>query len=169
MMNVLRKYWGERWRISPPVVFSVATLLLLLVTGGITLWMRDSALDINIHETYFVIPWTYISIPPAVYCGFWALFYWVMPILLKRTMVWWMSVLHSLLSFVVVIVIAAIWIELAVIWNKPRRYYVYDEFDGGGLEAVGPYEPDLLVVFFLALQLLAPANLLWTRLKRPRL
>ena len=163
-MNPLRRYWGQHWHWSPPVLFIYLTLVALAASGLLNLMLVDSALDINLHGSFFSIPWMDISIPFAGYCLFWSAFYLLLPVLIKRLMNWWMALVHALLSLSCLSVIAYAWAQFISMLNQPRRYYTATD-----IEAPDPGNIDGLLLFALVVQLLAPANLVWTLLKRPRL
>ncbi|HAT47589.1 MAG TPA: hypothetical protein DCS71_01580, partial [Flavobacteriales bacterium] len=47
--------WQGNLRFTPAMLFSIG-LVSALVTGGLTgIILADSALDVNVHDTYFVV------------------------------------------------------------------------------------------------------------------
>jgi len=53
--NKISTLWKGNLQLNPPMLFSIG-LVSTFVTGGLTgLVLGDSALDINIHDTYFVV------------------------------------------------------------------------------------------------------------------
>ena len=55
VFNFLTTLWKGNIRFTPAMLFAIA-LVSTFITGGLTgLILGDSALDINVHDTYFVV------------------------------------------------------------------------------------------------------------------
>ena len=55
VFNYIATLWRGNLQFTPAMLFSIA-LVSTFITGGLTgLILGDSALDINVHDTYFVV------------------------------------------------------------------------------------------------------------------
>ncbi len=55
VFNYLTTLWKGNIRFTPAMIFAIG-LVSTFITGGLTgIILGDSALDINVHDTYFVV------------------------------------------------------------------------------------------------------------------
>lgn len=76
--NYITTLWRGNIRFSPAMLFSIG-LVSTFVTGGLTgIILADSALDVNVHDTYFVVAhFHYVMVAGAVFSGTAAIYYWL--------------------------------------------------------------------------------------------
>jgi cytochrome c oxidase subunit 1 len=75
--NYITTLWKGQIRFTPAMLFSIG-LVSTFVTGGVTgIILADSALDINIHDTYFVVAHFHIVMGlSAVFAMFAGIYHW---------------------------------------------------------------------------------------------
>jgi cytochrome c oxidase subunit 1 len=106
----------------PYELLGIMALLMFLVSFVDS----NSALDINMHDTYFVIAHAHI-------CWFFSgvlLFLWSMGVLFRRY-IWsitlsWVQVILTLISVIAFLKIVVMGVSLS---GVPRRYYAFTEFE----------------------------------------
>jgi cytochrome c oxidase subunit 1 len=136
--NYITTLWKGNIRFTPAMLFSVG-LVSTFVTGGLTgIILADSALDVNVHDTYFVVAHFHIVMGMSAIFGMLAGIYHWFPKMFGRMM-------NTKLGFV------HFWITLISgygvffpmhfvgIAGAPRRYYDYSEFPF--LDAVMDLQP----------------------------
>ncbi len=85
------------------IFWSIALVLFLPYIFDIDL---DSTLDINIHDTYFVIQHFYIGLFYLIFFGISGLIYWLLEIL-KRKRIDWLTITHSLITVISIIIFSS--------------------------------------------------------------
>ena len=126
--NYITTLWKGNIRFSPAMLFSIG-LVSTFVTGGLTgIILADSALDVNVHDTYFVVAHFHIVMGMSAIFGMLAGVYHWFPKMFGRMM-------NNKLGFV------HFWITLVAgygvffpmhfvgIAGAPRRYYEYSNFE----------------------------------------
>ncbi len=126
--NYITTLWKGNIRFSPAMLFSIG-LVSTFVTGGLTgIILADSALDVNVHDTYFVVAHFHIVMGMSAIFGMLAGVYHWFPKMFGRMM-------NNKLGFV------HFWITIVAgygvffpmhfvgIAGAPRRYYEYSNFD----------------------------------------
>lgn len=112
----------------PAWLFTITAVLAFLAVTYLTISLADSALDIPIHDTYFVLGTDHIGIWMGLVFGVFGLCYWLYPKVFNRGLSPILGMLHfgltvaGLLAFV-----APFYLMLSV----PQRYYNYTEFEAG--------------------------------------
>jgi cytochrome c oxidase subunit 1 len=124
VFNWLTTLWRGNIRFTPAMMFAIG-FVSLFIAGGLTgIWLGNSALDIHLHDTYFVIAHFHIVMGVASFFGMFAGVYHWFPKMYGRH-------LNNTLGYV------HFWITLAgaylIFWpmhyeglaGMPRRYYDY--------------------------------------------
>jgi len=128
VFNWLTTLWRGNIRFTPGMLFSIG-FVSLFISGGLTgIWLGNSALDIHLHDTYFVIAHFHIVMGVASMFGMFAGIYHWFPKMYGRYMNNTLSYLHF-------------WITLGgaymIFWpmhyqglaGMPRRYYDYSVWE----------------------------------------
>ena len=132
VFNYLATLWKANIVLSPAILFAIG-LVSFFISGGLTgIILGDSALDINIHDTYFVVAHFHIVMGSSAIFGMFAGIYHWFPRMFGRMMNrklgfvhFWMTILSVYGTF-----FPMHFIGLA---GVPRRYYAntaYQGFDG---------------------------------------
>jgi len=127
VFNYLTTLWKGNIKFSPAMLFSVG-LVSTFITGGVTgLVLGNSALDINVHDTYFVIGHFHIVMGLSAIFGMFAGVYHWFPKLFGRMMNNKLGNLHFWTTIVCAygVFFPMHFLGLA---GVPRRYYTNSEF-----------------------------------------
>lgn len=124
VFNWLTTLWRGNIRFSPGMMFSIG-FVSLFISGGLTgIWLGNSALDIHLHDTYFVVAHFHIVMGVASMFGMFAGIYHWFPKMYGRY-------LNNTLGYI------HFWVTIAgaylIFWpmhyeglaGMPRRYYDY--------------------------------------------
>jgi cytochrome c oxidase subunit 1 len=129
VFNYLATLWKANISLSPAMLFAVG-LVSFFISGGLTgIILGDSALDINIHDTYFVVAHFHIVMGASAIFGMFAGVYHWFPRMFGRMMDKRLGYLHFWLTIIGVYgtFFPMHFIGLA---GAPRRYYAYTAWDG---------------------------------------
>jgi len=127
VFNYLTTLWKGNLRFTPAMMFAVG-MVSTFITGGLTgIILADAALDINLHDTYFVVAHFHIVMGlSAVLAMFAGVYHWF-PKLFGRMMNKNLGYAHFWLTF-----ISAYGVffpqHFQGLAGVPRRYYTYTEF-----------------------------------------
>lgn len=127
VFNYLATLWKSNIRFTPAMLFSIG-LVSTFITGGLTgLILGDSALDINVHDTYFVVAHFHIVMGMSGVFGMIAGVYHWFPKLFGRMMNIRLGYVHFWLTIVSVygVFFPMHFLGLA---GVPRRYYTNSAF-----------------------------------------
>jgi len=132
VFNYLATLWKASIRFTPAMLFAIG-FVSTFITGGLTgLILGDSALDINIHDTYFVVGHFHIVMGlSAIYGMFAGVYHWF-PKMYGRMMNKKLGYLHFWVTFICAygVFFPMHFLGLA---GLPRRYYTnsaFPMFDG---------------------------------------
>ena len=125
--NYITTLWKGNIRMTPAMLFSIG-LVSTFVTGGLTgIILADSALDVNVHDTYFVVAHFHVVMGLSAIFGMLAGVYHWFPKMYGRMMNTKLGYAHfwtTLVSgFGVFIPMHFVGLN-----GSPRRYYSYSEF-----------------------------------------
>lgn len=127
VFNYLTTLWKGNIKFSPATLFSIG-LVSTFISGGLTgLILGDSALDINVHDTYFVVGHFHIVMGLSAIFGMFAGVYHWFPKLFGRMMNNKIGQLHFWITIVCAygVFFPMHFLGLA---GVPRRYYTNSEF-----------------------------------------
>ena len=100
VFNYITTIWRGNLQLSPAMLFSLA-LVSTFITGGLTgLILGDSALDINVHDTYFVVAHFHIVMGLSAIFGMLAGVYHWFPRMFGRLMNNKLGYVHFWLTFI---------------------------------------------------------------------
>ncbi|MBL0128473.1 MAG: cbb3-type cytochrome c oxidase subunit I [Flavobacteriales bacterium] len=127
VFNYLTTLWRGNIIFTPAMLFSIG-LVATFIAGGLTgIILADSALDIMVHDTYFVIAHFHIVMGMSAIFGMFAGIYHWFPKMYGRMMNTKLGYLHFWITFICAfgVFFPMHFIGLA---GAPRRYYSYTEF-----------------------------------------
>jgi cytochrome c oxidase subunit I len=131
VFNYIATLWKANIVLSPAMMFAIG-LVSFFITGGLTgIILGDSALDINIHDTYFVVAHFHIVMGSSAIFGMFAGVYHWFPRMYGRMMNKTLGYIHFWLTIICVygVFFPMHFLGLA---GVPRRYYAntaYDQWD----------------------------------------
>ncbi len=136
VFNYLTTIWRGSLVLTPAMLFALG-LVSTFITGGVTgIILADSALDIAIHDTYFVVAHFHIVMGMSAVFGMFAGVYHWFPKMYGRMMNMRLGYAHFWIT-----IIGAYGVFFPMhfvgIAGAPRRYYdysVYGEFDANSLD-----------------------------------
>ena len=138
VFNYITTLWKGNIRFTPAMLFSIG-LVSSFITGGITgVILADSALDIQVHDTMFVVAHFHVVMGMSAILGMFAGVYHWFPKMYGRMMNTKLGFLHFWIT-----IVSAYGVFLPMhfvgIGGAPRRYYdysVYESFDGTQYEMI---------------------------------
>ena len=162
--NWLGTLWGGQIRFTTPMLFAIG-FVSLFVSGGITgLFLGQTSIDIQLHDTYFVVAHFHLIMGVAAIFGIFMGTYFWFPKMFGRMMNEKLGKLHFWLSFIGV---NAIFIPFHVMGlsGAPRRYSTHGNL--AYLKEVMPLSRFISYVVFAtaASQLIFLVNLFWSMFK----
>jgi cytochrome c oxidase subunit 1 len=126
--NYLATLWKGNIQFTPAMLFSIG-LVSLFVTGGLTgIFLGNASLDINLHDTYFVVAHFHIVMGSAAIFGMFAGVYHWYPKLFGKMMDTRLGYFHFWLTFISVY---CVFFPMHFIGldGVPRRYYSFTSFE----------------------------------------
>ncbi len=120
--NYITTLWKGNLRLTPAMLFSIG-LVSTFITGGLTgLILGDSALDINVHDTYFVVAHFHIVMGLSAIFGMFAGIYHWFPKMFTRRMSKSLGYIHFWITFICAygVFFPMHFLGMA---GLPRRYY----------------------------------------------
>jgi cytochrome c oxidase subunit 1 len=127
VFNYITTLWRGNIVLSPAMMFSIG-LVATFIAGGLTgIILADSALDIPLHDTYFVVAHFHIVMGMSAIFGMFAGVYHWFPRMYGRMMNTKLGFAHFWVTFICAfgVFFPMHFIGLA---GAPRRYYSYSEF-----------------------------------------
>lgn len=171
--NWLGTIWGGQIRFTTPMLFSLG-FVSLFVSGGITgLFLGQTSIDIQLHDTYFVVGHFHLIMGVAAIFGMFAGTYFWFPKMFGKMMHEGLGKIHFILTFIGV---NAIFIPMHImgVAGAMRRYaFHYNPETGEGLQYLVQMTPltrfvSYAAFFTIAAQLLFLLNLVWGWVKGPK-
>lgn len=126
--NYLATLWKGNIQFTPAMLFSIG-LVSLFVTGGLTgIFLGNASLDINLHDTYFVVAHFHIVMGSAAIFGMFAGVYHWYPKMFGKMMDTRLGYFHFWLTFIAVY---CVFFPMHFIGldGVPRRYYSFTSFE----------------------------------------
>jgi cytochrome c oxidase subunit 1 len=126
--NWLATLWRGNIRFTPAMLFAIG-LVSFFISGGLTgIWLGNAALDINLHDTYFVVAHFHLVMGSAAIFGMLAGIYHWFPKMFGRLMNPKLGYLHFWLTFASAYLVFFP-MHFMGLDGVPRRYYAFTEFE----------------------------------------
>jgi len=128
VFNYITTLWRGNIQFTPQMLFGIG-LVSTFITGGLTgIILGDSALDINIHDTYFVVAHFHIVMGSSAFFGMFAGVYHWFPRMYGRMMNMKLGYLHFWLTLIGLYgtFFPMHFLGLA---GLPRRYYAFTSYE----------------------------------------
>ncbi|MDX1685345.1 MAG: cbb3-type cytochrome c oxidase subunit I, partial [Saprospiraceae bacterium] len=128
VFNWIATLYGGNLRLNTPMLFGIG-FVSLFISGGLTgIFLGNSAIDIQMHDTYFVVAHFHIVMGVAAFFGMFAGIYHWFPKMYGRFMNETLGKIHFWGTIIA---------SYAIFWpmhylgmaGVPRRYYRFDNFD----------------------------------------
>jgi len=161
VFNYITTLWKGSLVFTPAMLFAIG-LVSTFITGGVTgIILADSALDIAIHDTYFVVAHFHIVMGMSAVLGMFAGVYHWFPKMYGRMMNTRLGYVHFWITIIGAygVFFPMHFVGLA---GAPRRYYdysVYKEFDNSSLEMM--LDLNVVITFFAIFAALGQAIFLF--------
>lgn len=128
IFNYVTTLWRGNIRFTSAMLFSIG-LVSFFLTGGITgIFLGNSAIDIQLHDTYFVVAHFHLVMGSASFFGMLAGIYHWFPKFFGRMMNEKLGYIHFWLTFVGVYMVFFPMHYIGIA-GFPRRYYSWTNFD----------------------------------------
>lgn len=128
IFNYVTTLWKGNIRFTPAMLFSIGMVSFFL-TGGITgVFLGNSAIDIQLHDTYFVVAHFHLVMGSASFFGMLAGIYHWFPKMFGRMMDDRLGAIHFWVTFVGVYLVFFPMHYIGIA-GFPRRYYTWTNFD----------------------------------------
>ena len=126
--NWLATLWRGNIRFTPAMLFAIG-MVSFFISGGLTgIFLGNAALDINLHDTYFVVAHFHLVMGSAAIFGMLAGVYHWFPKMYRRTMDERLGYLHFWLTFIGAYLVFFP-MHFMGLDGVPRRYYAFTEFE----------------------------------------
>ena len=128
VFNYLTTLWRGNLIFTPAMLFSIG-LVSFFISGGLTgIFLGNSAIDIQLHDTYFVVAHFHLVMGSASFFGLMAGVYHWFPKMFGRMMDNKLGYIHFWLTFVGVYLVFFPMHYIGIA-GFPRRYYSWTNFD----------------------------------------
>ena len=126
--NYLATLWRGNIRFTPAMLFAIG-LVSFFISGGLTgIFLGNAALDINLHDTYFVVAHFHLVMGSAAIFGMLSGIYHWFPKMFGRMMNPKLGYLHFWLTFISAYLVFFP-MHFMGLDGIPRRYYAFTEFE----------------------------------------
>jgi cytochrome c oxidase subunit 1 len=126
--NWLATLWRGNIRFKPAMLFAIG-MVSFFISGGLTgIFLGNAALDINLHDTYFVVAHFHLVMGSAAIFGMLAGVYHWFPKMFGRMMDEKLGFLHFWLTFIGAYLVFFP-MHFMGLDGVPRRYYAFTEFE----------------------------------------
>jgi cytochrome c oxidase subunit 1 len=124
VFNWIATIWKGNIQYTVPALFSIG-FVSIFISGGLTgIWLGNSALDLHLHDTYFVIAHFHLVMGIAAFFGMFAGLYHWFPKMFGRYMNSTLGYIHFWVTFVGAYLM--FWpMHYEGLAGMPRRYYEY--------------------------------------------
>ena len=161
VFNWITTLWGGNIRLNSPMLFAIG-FVSMFISGGLTgIFLGNSAIDIQLHDTYFVVAHFHIVMGVAAFFGMFAGVYHWFPRMFGTFMNETLGRIHFWMTMIG---------AYAIFWpmhylgmaGVPRRYYRFDSFDAfGQFTQMNEFITIAAIVTFSA-QVLFVINFIWS-------
>lgn len=166
VFNWLTTIWKGNLRLTPAMMFALG-FVSMFISGGLTgVFLGNSAIDIPLHDTYFVVAHFHIVMGVAAFFAMFAGVYHWFPKMFGRFLNDTLGYIHF---YGTIISAYAIFIPMHFMLSLPRRYYTYSNFQTFNIfEDVSKFISVFAIISFL-LQILFVVNIIYSALKGRKL
>jgi cytochrome c oxidase subunit 1 len=128
VFNWITTLYGGNLRLNTPMLFAIG-FVSMFISGGLTgIFLGNSAIDIQLHDTYFVVAHFHIVMGVAAFFGMFAGVYHWYPKMYGRFMNETLGKIHFWGT--IITAYAIFWpMHYLGMAGVPRRYYSFDTFD----------------------------------------
>jgi cytochrome c oxidase subunit 1 len=128
VFNWIATLYGGNLRLNAPMLFAIG-FVSMFISGGLTgIFLGNSAIDIQMHDTYFVVAHFHIVMGVAAFFGMFAGVYHWYPKMFGRFMNETLGKVHFWGT--IICAYAVFWpMHYLGMAGVPRRYYRFDNFD----------------------------------------
>ena len=128
VFNWITTLWGGKIRLNSAMLFAIG-FISLFISGGLTgIFLGNSAIDIQMHDTYFVVAHFHIVMGVAAMFGMFAGIYHWFPKMFGRFMNETLGKIHFWMT--IIGAYAIFWpMHYLGMAGVPRRYYRFDSFE----------------------------------------
>lgn len=128
VFNYITTLWKGNIVFTPAMLFSIG-LVSFFIAGGLTgIFLGNSALDIQLHDTYFVVAHFHLVMGSAAFFGMIAGVYHWFPKMFGRMMDARLGYVHFWISFIGIYMVFFPMHYIGIA-GFPRRYYSFTNFD----------------------------------------
>lgn len=128
VFNYLTTLWRGNLIFTPAMLFSIG-MVSFFISGGLTgIFVGNSAIDIQLHDTYFIVAHFHLVMGSASFFGMLAGIYHWFPKMFGRMMDRRLGYIHFWISFVGIYLVFFPMHYIGIA-GFPRRYYSFTNFD----------------------------------------
>jgi cytochrome c oxidase subunit I len=126
--NYITTLWKGNIVFTPAMLFAIG-LVSFFISGGVTgIILGNSALDIQLHDTYYIVAHFHLVMGAAAFCGMMAGIYHWFPKLFGRMLDERLGYIHFWMTFIGLYLVFFPMHYLGIS-GFPRRYYSFTNFD----------------------------------------
>jgi len=107
--------------------FLVSAILFFIVAFIITKYFGNSAIDIQMHDTYFVIALTYIPLTCGILMMFFASLYFMINYFFKKPLNKNLSIVHFFLTWIPIL--ALLWLPMKLVNHSYSSSPIFSTYD----------------------------------------
>ncbi|HRI00286.1 MAG TPA: cbb3-type cytochrome c oxidase subunit I [Saprospiraceae bacterium] len=161
VFNWISTLYGGNIRLNTPMLFCIG-FVSMFISGGLTgIFLGNSAIDIQQHDTYFVVAHFHIVMGVAAFFGMFAGVYNWFPKMFGRFMNETLGKIHFWITMIGAYAVFGPMHYLGMA-GVPRRYYRFDNFDAfSGFSDMNKFITIAAIITFLA-QLVFVVNFFWS-------
>lgn len=167
--NWLATLWGSNIRFTTAMLFAIG-FVSTFVTGGLTgLFLGNPPVDIQLHDTYFVVAHFHMVMGMATTFGIFSGVYHWFPKMFGKMMNEKLGKLHFWLTFVGVYLVFFP-MHYFGFMGIPRRYYAFDQFQSFAQAAAGGLNSLISIAAFAVgiAQFIFVFNFIWSAFRGPK-
>lgn len=166
VFNWITTIWRGNIRLNPAMLFAIG-FVSMFISGGLTgIFLGNSAIDIPLHDTYFVVAHFHIVMGVAAFFGMFAGVYHWFPKMFGRHMNDTMGYIHF---YGTLIGAYAIFFPMHFMTGIPRRYARFDSFEfANNFGGLNKFISIVAMIVFL-LQLMFVLNVVYSSLRGRRM
>ncbi len=150
VFNWITTIWRGNIRFTVPMLFALG-FVSMFISGGLTgIFLGNSALDIHLHDTYFVVAHFHIVMGVSAFFGMFAGVYHWFPKMFGRFLNTTMGYIHFFVTFIGAYLI--FWpMHYEGVAGMPRRYYDYSAWESfKNFEGLNAFISVVVIIVFIA-------------------